>query len=207
MVFKLPPLPYAFDALEPYIDTMTMQIHHGKHHAGYVNKLNKSLERHPDLAEKPLEALFRNLEEVPEDIRTAVRNYGGGHINHSIFWLVMSPNGGGEPKGELLQAVEAEFGGFSAFKQAFSASASALFGSGWAWLGLRDGRLYLISTSNQDTPIMKGMTPILGIDVWEHAYYLKYQNRRAEYISNWWNVVNWEETARRFNQAQWSDQG
>jgi Fe-Mn family superoxide dismutase len=207
MVFELPLLPYAFDALEPYVDTMTMQIHHGKHHAGYINKLNKALERHPDLAEKPLEGFLADLEEIPADVRLAVRNYGGGHYNHTKFWSAMSPNGGGEPKGKLIVAIENEFGSFSVFKEAFSSAAASIFGSGWTWLGAKDGKLYVISTPNQDTPMTEGLTPILGIDMWEHAYYLKYQNRRAEYISNWWNVVNWEEINRRFDQTRQTDSG
>jgi Fe-Mn family superoxide dismutase len=202
MAFELPPLPYAFDALEPYIDTMTMQIHHSKHHNAYVTNLNAALEKHPDLSGKSLEELVRNPDSLPEDIRTAVRNNGGGHYNHSIFWKVMTPNGGGEPKGDLAKAISDTFGDFASFKNTFTQAATTRFGSGWAWLGLKGGNLTVISMPNQDAPLMEGLTPLLGIDVWEHAYYLKYQNRRPEYISNWWNVVDWEEVARRLEEAR-----
>jgi Fe-Mn family superoxide dismutase len=202
MSFELPALPYAFDALEPYIDARTMEIHHDKHHQGYVNKLNAALEKHPELQEKSLEELVRNPASLPEDVQTAIRNNGGGHYNHSIFWTVMSPNGGGEPTGALAQAIKDAFGDFTTFKDKFSQAAATRFGSGWAWLGLKDGKLTVISLPNQDAPLMEGLTPILGLDVWEHAYYLKYQNRRPEYISNWWNVVNWDEVARRYEEAR-----
>lgn len=202
MAFELPSLPYAFDALEPYIDAQTMEIHHNKHHNGYVSKLNAALEGHPDLAKKSLDELVSDPNSIPESIRTAVRNSGGGHYNHSIFWTVMSPNGGGEPKGALASAISNEFGDFSSFKEKFSSAAGSRFGSGWAWLGLKGGKLTVLSLPNQDAPLMEGLTPLLGIDVWEHAYYLKYQNRRAEYVSNWWNVVNWEEVARRYESAK-----
>lgn len=202
MAFELPSLPYSYDALEPYIDAQTMEIHYTKHHNGYVTKLNAALEKHSNLAGKSLEDLVGNLNSVPEDIRTAVRNNGGGHYNHSIFWTVMSPNGGGEPKGDLVRAISEAFGSFSSFKEKFSSAAATRFGSGWAWLGLKGGKLSVLSMPNQDVPLMEGLTPILGLDVWEHAYYLKYQNRRTEYISNWWNVVNWEEVARRFDEAK-----
>ena len=202
MSFELPALPYAFDALEPYIDARTMEIHHDKHHQGYVNKLNAALEKHPELQEKSLEELVRNPASLPEDVQTAIRNNGGGHYNHSIFWTVMSPNGGGEPTGALAQAIKDAFGDFATFKDKFSQAAATRFGSGWAWLGLKDGKLTVISLPNQDAPLMEGLTPILGLDVWEHAYYLKYQNRRPEYISNWWNVVNWDEVARRYEEAR-----
>ncbi|MEJ2263752.1 MAG: superoxide dismutase [Anaerolineales bacterium] len=202
MAFELPSLPYAYDALEPYIDAQTMEIHYTKHHNGYVTKLNAALEKHSNLAGKSLEDLVGNLNSVPEDIRTAVRNNGGGHYNHSIFWRVMSPNGGGEPKGDLAKVISEAFGSFSAFKEKFSNAAATRFGSGWAWLGFKGGKLTVLSMPNQDVPLMEGLTPILGLDVWEHAYYLKYQNRRAEYISNWWNVVNWEEVARRFDESK-----
>jgi Fe-Mn family superoxide dismutase len=202
MAFELPSLPYAFDALEPYIDTMTMQIHHGKHHAAYVNNLNAALEKHPELSSRSLEELASNVASIPEDIRMAVRNNGGGHFNHSIFWKLMSPNGGGEPKGDLGRAISDAFGSFATFKETFEKAAISRFGSGWAWLGLKDGKLAVISMPNQDVPMMERLTPVLGIDVWEHAYYLKYQNRRPEYVSNWWNVVNWEEVARRFDEAK-----
>ncbi len=199
MAFELPALPYPYDALEPYIDARTMEIHHTKHHGGYVKKLNAALEKYSYLQDVPLETLLRNLASVPEDIRTAVRNNGGGHANHSLFWTVMSPNGGGEPEGELARAIAETFGGFAQFKDLFSTTAATRFGSGWAWLVVDAfGHLKVYSTPNQDNPLMEGFTPILGLDVWEHAYYLKYQNRRAEYIANWWNVVNWEEVARRF---------
>lgn len=202
MAFELPPLPYAYDALEPYIDAQTMEIHYTKHHNGYVANLNAALEKHSNLAGKSLEDLVGNLNSVPEDIRTAVRNNGGGHYNHSIFWTVMSPNGGGEPQGDLARAISEAFGSFSSFKEKFSGAAATRFGSGWAWLGFKGGKLAVLSMPNQDVPLMEGLTPVLGLDVWEHAYYLKYQNRRAEYISNWWNVVNWEEVARRFDEAK-----
>ncbi len=203
MAFELPPLPYPYDALEPHIDARTMEIHHGKHHAGYVNNLNKALEAHPDLQSRSLEALLSNLEAVPEAIRTAVRNNGGGHYNHSLFWTIMSPNGGGEPSGALAEAIQAAFGSFSAFKEAFTQAALTRFGSGWAWLAVNgSGGLKVLSTPNQDSPLMEGLTPILGLDVWEHAYYLKYQNRRGDYVAAWWNVVNWPEVARRFETAR-----
>lgn len=199
MAFELPSLPYAFDALEPYIDATTMQIHHGKHHAAYVNNLNGALEKHPELAGKTLEQLVKDLNSLPEDIRTAVRNNGGGHFNHSIFWQLMSKNGGGEPKGDLSKDINSAFGSFSAFKETFEKAAMGRFGSGWAWLGFKGGKLTVLSMPNQDVPMMEGLDPLLGIDVWEHAYYLKYQNRRAEYVTNWWNVVNWDAVARHYD--------
>ena len=201
MTFELPSLAYAYDALEPSIDAMTMEIHHSKHHNAYVNNLNAALEKHPELASKSLEDLVTNINSVPEDIRTAVRNNGGGHFNHSLFWTVMSPNGGGEPSGDLATAIGDAFGNFTSFKETFSKAAATRFGSGWAWLGFKNGKLAVLSMPNQDVPMMEGLTPILGIDVWEHAYYLKYQNRRPEYVSNWWNVVNWEEVASRYANA------
>ncbi len=201
MTFELPSLAYAYDALEPSIDAMTMEIHHNKHHNAYVNNLNAALEKHPELAGKSLEELVTNINSVPEDIRTAVRNNGGGHFNHSLFWTVMSPNGGGEPSGDLAAAIGDAFGDFASFKETFSKAAATRFGSGWAWLGFKNGKLTVLSMPNQDVPMMEGLTPILGIDVWEHAYYLKYQNRRPEYVSNWWNVVNWEEVANRYANA------
>jgi Fe-Mn family superoxide dismutase len=201
MTFELPSLAYAYDALEPSIDAMTMEIHHNKHHNAYVNNLNSALEKHPELAGKSLEELVTNINSVPEDIRTAVRNNGGGHFNHSLFWTVMSPNGGGEPSGDLAAAIGDAFGDFASFKETFSKAAATRFGSGWAWLGFKNGKLTVLSMPNQDVPMMEGLTPILGIDVWEHAYYLKYQNRRPEYVSNWWNVVNWEEVANRYANA------
>ncbi len=199
MAFELPPLPYAKDALEPNIDAMTMEIHHDKHHAGYVNNLNKALEGHADLQGKSLEDLLGSIDSLPESIRTAVRNNGGGHANHSMFWQIMSPNGGGEPTGELAAAISSSFGSFDNFKQQFAAAGAGRFGSGWAWLLVAsDGSLSVTSTANQDSPLMEGKKPIMGVDVWEHAYYLKYQNRRAEYLTNWWNVVNWPEVAKRY---------
>jgi Fe-Mn family superoxide dismutase len=199
MAFELPPLPYAYDALEPFIDTMTMQVHHDKHHAAYVTNLNGALEKHPELAGKSLEELLANLNAVPEDIRTVVRNHGGGTWNHTMFWQIMAPKAGGEPKGALADSIKAAFGSFDAFKAEFEKAANGRFGSGWAWLVKRtDGGLAVLSTPNQDNPVSDGNTPVMGLDVWEHAYYLKYQNRRAEYVSNWWNVVNWDEVARRF---------
>jgi len=202
MAFELPKLPYAFEALEPYIDTTTMQIHHGKHHAAYVTNLNAAIEKHPELGGKSLEDLVGNLNSVPEDIRTAVRNNGGGHFNHTLFWQFMSPNGGGEPTGDLAKAISSAFGTFAAFKETFEKAGMTRFGSGWAWLGWQGGKLAVISMPNQDVPMMESLQPILGVDVWEHAYYLKYQNRRAEYLSNWWNVVNWEEAARRYDSVR-----
>jgi superoxide dismutase, Fe-Mn family len=198
MAHELPDLPYSFDALEPHIDARTMEIHHDKHHAGYVKKLNAALEGHPDLQALSLEELLGNLDRVPGDIRTAVRNNGGGHANHSLFWPIMSPNGGGSPSGDLASAIENAFGGFDDFKEKFSDAASGRFGSGWAWLVRNGGGLEVTSTPNQDSPLMDGKTPILGLDVWEHAYYLKYQNKRPDYIEAWWNVVNWPEVAKRF---------
>ncbi|MBO9369370.1 MAG: superoxide dismutase [Chloroflexi bacterium] len=196
--YELPPLPYAYDALEPYIDARTMEIHHTKHHQAYISNLNAAIEKHPELASKSLDELLRDLNAVPEDIRTVVRNHGGGTWNHSLFWVIMSPNGGGMPGGELAKAIETTFGSFEAFKAEFEKAANGRFGSGWAWLVLRNGSLAVVSTPNQDNPLSEGMIPLMGIDVWEHAYYLKYQNRRAEYVTNWWNVVNWPEVERRF---------
>ena len=204
MSYKLPDLPYSYDALEPHIDARTMEIHHGKHHATYVNNLNAAIEKYPKLADKPLEDILRDLNSVPEDIRTAVRNHGGGHFNHSLFWLVMGSRGGDKPKGDLAPAITKAFGSFEAFKEQFEKAANSRFGSGWAWLSVRekDGVLVVSSTPNQDTPLAEGFQPILGLDVWEHAYYLKYQNRRAEYVTNGWNAVNGEEVGRRFKEAK-----
>jgi Fe-Mn family superoxide dismutase len=204
MQFTLPPLPYPFDALEPYIDKMTMEIHHGKHHAAYVNNLNKALESAPELASKGLgELLASNCSVVPESIRTAVRNNGGGHINHSMFWQIMGPNAGGQPGNKLAEAIKSTFGGFDQFKEKFTAAALGRFGSGWAWLVKGpEGKLDIYSTANQDSPLMEGKSPVLGLDVWEHAYYLKYQNRRNEYVAAWWNVVNWKEVEKRFASGQ-----
>jgi len=199
MSFQLNPLPYAYDALEPFVDTLTMQIHHDKHHAAYVTNLNLALEKHPELAGKSLEAMLMELNAVPEDIRTAVRNHGGGTWNHNLFWQVMAPRAGGDPQGGLERAISTSFGTFANFKTEFEKIAMSRFGSGWAWLIKKGDGLAVVSTSNQDTPLSDGITAILGLDVWEHAYYLKYQNRRAEYVANWWNVVNWAEVARRFS--------
>lgn len=200
--FELPQLPYDFNALEPHIDEETMKIHHGKHHNAYVTKLNGALEGHESLAEKSLEDLLGNLDAVPEGIRTAVRNNGGGHANHTLFWQVLSPNGGGEPSGDLSDAIKKKFGSFESFKEEFASAAAGRFGSGWAWLVVKGGELEITSTPNQDTPVMEGITPILGLDVWEHAYYLKYQNKRPDYISAFWNVVNWDEVAKRYEAAK-----
>jgi Fe-Mn family superoxide dismutase len=200
-MYEVPPLPYAFDALEPHIDARTMEIHHDKHHAGYVSKVNAALEGHPQVAEQSVEDLLRNIEQVPESIRTAVRNNGGGHANHSLFWTVMSPNGGGQPDGPLAAAIQRDFGSFDEFQQLFTTTAASRFGSGWGWLVVQDGKLAVESTANQDSPLMAGKTPILGVDVWEHAYYLHYQNRRPDYLNAWWNVVNWAEVAARFGRT------
>lgn len=202
MAHELPPLPYDYAALEPHIDSQTMQTHHDKHHAAYVNNLNAALEKHPDLNSKSAEDLVRDLNSVPEDIRTAVRNNGGGHVNHTMFWQIMGPNGGGEPTGALADAINDSFGSFEDFKKQFNDAGTKRFGSGWVWLVRgSDGKLQITSTANQDNPISEGQFPILGNDVWEHAYYLKYQNRRPEYLQAWWNVVNWEEVSKRFEQA------
>lgn len=201
MAFTLPALPYAPSALEPHIDTKTMEIHHGKHHQAYINNANAKLEAHPALAAKSVEALISDLASVPEDIRTVIRNNAGGHANHSLFWTVIGPNAGGEPTGELAAAINAAFGNFAAFKEKFAAAATTRFGSGWAWLSFDKGKVVVESTANQDNPLMEGRTPLLGLDVWEHAYYLNYQNRRPDYIGAFWNVVNWAEVARRFAEA------
>lgn len=199
MAHELPPLPYAYNALEPYIDERTMQIHHDLHHGGYVKNLNAALEGHADLQQKSIEDLLKSLKSVPDAIRTAVRNNGGGHYNHTIFWNTMAPNAGGEPGGKLGEAIAKTFGSFDAFKEQFAKAAATRFGSGWAWLVKNaDGSLAVTSTPNQDNPISDGQFPLVGIDVWEHAYYLKYQNRRPEYVTNWWSVVNWNAVAKRF---------
>jgi superoxide dismutase, Fe-Mn family len=201
MAFELPPLPYDYNALEPYIDTQTMQLHHDKHHAAYVTNLNNALGNH-EFASLPVDNVLRRINEVPENIRTAVRNNGGGHSNHTMFWQIMKPNGGGEPTGALANAIQSTFGSFDAFKAAFNDAGVKRFGSGWAWLVLdRSGKLQVISTANQDSPLMDGLYPVMGNDVWEHAYYLKYQNRRPDYLNAWWNVVNWDEIARRYSQG------
>lgn len=202
MAYTLPKLPYAYDALEPHIDAMTMEIHYTKHHQTYVNNLNAALEGVGMSADQPVETLVGKLDAVPESARGAVRNNGGGHANHSLFWTVMSPQGGGQPKGSLAQAIDTELGGFDAFKDAFTKAALSRFGSGWAWLSVtREGKLVVESTANQDSPLMHGNTPVLGLDVWEHAYYLKYQNRRPEYIGAFYNVVAWDEVQRRYDAA------
>jgi len=201
MAHSVPPLPYDYNALEPHIDEQTMKLHHDKHHATYVNNLNTALEQESRLQNKSIEELLGDINSVPESIRTAVRNNGGGHANHTLFWEIMGPNGGGQPSGELAQAIDQAFGGFDAFKEQFTKAATTRFGSGWAWLVSNGGRLEITSTPNQDSPLMEGQTPLLGLDVWEHAYYLKYQNRRPEYINAWWNVVNWDAVSERFRQA------
>ena len=190
-------LDYAYDALEPHIDARTMEIHHTKHHQAYIDKLNGAI-KGTELEKKDVLDILRSLNIVPENIRGIVRNHGGGHANHSMFWKIMAPHGGGYPSGKLGDAINAAFGGFDKFKEAFAAAAVGQFGSGWAWLAVKDGNLVIVATPNQDNPISQGMNPILGIDVWEHAYYLKFQNKRAEYIASWWNVVNWKEVERRF---------
>ena len=203
MAYELPPLAYAFDALEPHIDARTMEIHHDKHHAGYVSKVNAALEGHPNLAGKPIEQLLRGIESVPDSARQAVINNGGGHANHTLFWQIMAPGKGGEPKGALLADINKTFGSFDKFQTAFANAAATRFGSGWAWLGLdQNGKLHVGSTANQDSPFMIGHTPVLGLDVWEHAYYLKYQNRRPEYITAWWNTVNWDKVAEFYDAAR-----
>lgn len=200
--FELPELPYAYDALEPTIDKETMNIHHTKHHNTYVTKLNDALEGHEDLQNKSVDELVTDLNSVPESIRTAVRNNGGGHANHSFFWKTLSPNGGGEPTGELADKINSKFGSLDKFKEEFAAAAAGRFGSGWAWLILNNGELEITSTPNQDSPLTEGKTPLLGLDVWEHAYYLKYQNKRPEYISAFWNVVNWDQVASNYEAAK-----
>ncbi len=203
MSHSLPALPYAHDALEPYIDKQTMEIHHGKHHAAYVAKLNGALEAHPDLQSKSIEDILKSLDSIPEGIRMAVRNNGGGHYNHSLFWNLMGPNAGGEPGGELADAISAKFGSFANFQDTFANAAANRFGSGWAWLILdKNGKVDVTSTPNQDNPISDGNQAVLGLDVWEHAYYLKYQNRRPEYIQNWWSVVNWSAVEQRYLQLK-----
>ncbi|MGH2626007.1 MAG: superoxide dismutase [Anaerolineales bacterium] len=201
MMHELPSLPYAFDALEPHIDARTMEIHHGKHHATYVNKLNEALQAHPELQDKSVEELLRVFDTVPEAIRTAVRNHGGGHANHSLFWQVMGPDAGGEPGGELAAAIDRELGGFPQLKEKLTNAAANQFGSGWGWLVVAGGKLEVLARPNQDSPLMEGKTPILGVDVWEHAYYLKYQNRRPDYLAAWWNVVRWPAVAERYRRA------
>ena len=203
MAYELPPLPYDYSALEPYIDTQTMQIHHDKHHQAYITNVNNALQGHDQLAAMSVDDLLRNIKQVPESIRTAVQNNAGGHSNHSMFWNIMTPNGGGEPTGNLASAIQQVFGSFDAFKTAFNDAGTKRFGSGWAWLVLdTNGKLQVISTANQDSLLMSGMYPVMGNDVWEHAYYLKYQNRRPEYLNAWWNVVNWDAIAHRYEQGR-----
>jgi Fe-Mn family superoxide dismutase len=202
MAYTLPDLPYPENALEPHIDAQTMNIHRTKHHQAYINNVNAALEKHPDLAKKPVEALLKELASIPEDIRTVVRNNGGGHANHSMFWTIMGPHAGGEPAGDLAEAIKKDFGSFATFREQFAKAATTRFGSGWAWLTVNKGKLAVESTANQDSPLSEGRTPIFGIDVWEHAYYLKYQNRRPDYITAYWNVVNWGEVGKRFAAAK-----
>lgn len=197
-MFSLPKLNYSYDALEPYIDAKTMEIHHTKHHQTYTDKLNAALEKHPDLQDKDIRELLTNLDNIPEDIKSAVRNNGGGYLNHWVFWEIMSPKGGGEPEGELAEKIKTDFGSFEEFKEKMTDAAISRFGSGWAWLVLDNGKLDVVSTPNQDNPISDGKEPLLGVDVWEHAYYLKYQNKRPEYLEAWWNVVNWAGVAEHF---------
>ncbi|MCP9496156.1 MAG: superoxide dismutase [Pyrinomonadaceae bacterium MAG19_C2-C3] len=203
MAHELPPLPYDYAALEPHIDKETMTIHHDKHHAAYVNNLNAALEKHPELADKSPEELIKDLDSVPQDIRAAVRNNGGGHVNHTMFWQIMKPNGGGEPSGAIADVIKTNFNTFANFKEKFNDAGTKRFGSGWVWLVRNpQGKFELTTTANQDNPLMENMYPILGNDVWEHAYYLKYNNRRAEYLSAWWNTVNWDEVNKRYAKAQ-----
>jgi superoxide dismutase, Fe-Mn family len=203
MAFTLPELPYPFAALEPHIDAQTMEIHHGKHHATYVAKLNAALEKHPGLAEKPVEELLKSFDTLPPEVRTAVRNHGGGHLNHSLFWKLMAPGAGGSPTGAVAVALDKAFGGFVGFKEQFSTAATNLFGSGWAWLVVDPSKkLSIVTTPNQDNPVSQGLTPVLGLDVWEHAYYLKHQNRRPDYIAAFWNVVNWKQVAALLEAAR-----
>ena len=200
MAYELPPLPYPFNALEPHIDAKTMEIHHDKHHQAYITNANNALKDHPDLAAKPVDELIANLSQVPESIRTVVRNNAGGHSNHSFFWKIMAPNAGGAPKGKLAEAITATFGSVDAFKEKFQAAGASRFGSGWAWLVVnKEGKLEITSTPNQDSPIMEGLKPVIGIDVWEHSYYLLYQNKRPDYLKAWWNVVNWDQAEKNFS--------
>ena len=202
MAYELPPLPYPKEALEPHIDAQTMEIHHGKHHNAYVTNLNKAIAGKGDLEKKPIEELISNMNAVPEDIRAAVRNNGGGHANHSMFWKIMGPGAGGKPSGKLAEDINATFGSFDAFKEKFEAGGAGRFGSGWVWLVVKNGKLEIMSTPNQDNPLMEGIKPVMGCDVWEHAYYLKYQNRRPDYLKAWWNVVNWNEVNKNYEAAK-----
>jgi len=201
MAYELPPLSYPFNALEPHIDAKTMEIHHDKHHQAYITNANNALKDHPDLAAKPVDELIANLSQVPESIRTVVRNNAGGHSNHSFFWKIIGPNAGGAPKGKLADAINSTFGSFDAFKEKLQASGAGRFGSGWAWLVVNKGKLEITSTPNQDSPIMEGQKPVIGVDVWEHSYYLLYQNRRPDYLKAWWNVVNWDQAEKNFTAA------
>lgn len=201
-MFTLPELPYAYDALEPFIDAKTMEIHHTKHHATYIEKLNAALDGHDEIASQDIEDVLADLEAVPEEIRTAVRNHGGGHANHSLFWTIMAPDAGGTPEGTIEKAINKTFNSFKEFQEKLTAAATGRFGSGWAWLVLANGKLVVADTANQDSPLSQGMTPILGLDVWEHAYYLKYGPKRADYIAAFWNIVNWSEVERRFEEAK-----
>jgi len=202
MAYELPPLPYPKDALEPHIDAQTMEIHHGKHHNAYVTNLNKAIAGKGDLEKKSIEQLISNMNAVPEDIRAAVRNNGGGHANHSMFWKIMGPGAGGKPSGKLAEDINATFGSLDAFKEKFEAGGVGRFGSGWVWLVVKNSKLEIMSTANQDNPLMEGIKPVMGCDVWEHAYYLKYQNRRPDYLKAWWNVVNWNEVAKNYEAAK-----
>jgi Fe-Mn family superoxide dismutase len=202
LAYEVPPLPYDYTALEPHIDEQTMHLHHDKHHQAYVTNLNGAIEKHPELGKHTPEDLLRNINSIPEDIRTVVRNNGGGHVNHSMFWTIMKPNGGGNPTGKIGDQITKDFGDFETFKKQFNEAATKQFGSGWGWLLWDGGKLSIATTPNQDSPLMQGKYPILGNDVWEHAYYLKYQNRRPEYLAAWWNTVNWDEVNKRFEQAQ-----
>lgn len=201
MAHEVPPLPYDYAALEPHIDAATMHFHHDKHHQAYVTNLNGAIEKHPELASRSAEDLLRNLDSVPEDVRTVVRNNGGGHVNHTMFWKIMKPNGGGEPTGKIAEQIKRDFGSFEDFKKQFNETTAKQFGSGWGWLVNDSGKLKILTTANQDNPLMQGHFPILGNDVWEHAYYLKYQNKRPDYLAAWWNTVNWEEVNKRFELA------
>jgi superoxide dismutase, Fe-Mn family len=202
MAYELPALPYDHAALEPHIDAETMKLHHGKHHQTYVNNLNGAIEKHPELGKKTVDELVADLNAIPEDIRGVVRNNGGGHSNHSMFWTIMTPGGGGEPTGAIAEQITKDFGSFEAFKKTFNETTAKQFGSGWGWLVYKDGKLTIVTTPNQDTPLSQGLYPILGNDVWEHAYYLKYQNRRPDYLAAWWSVVNWAEVNKRFEKAK-----
>ena len=202
MAYELPPLPYDYAALEPTIDEATMKLHHDKHHQTYVTNLNGAIEKHPELGSKSPEDLIKNLASIPEDIRKVVQNNGGGHVNHTMFWQIMKPHGGGTPTGELAAQITKDFGDFEAFKKLFNETTAKQFGSGWGWLVFKDGKLSVITTANQDSPLSQGLNPILGNDIWEHAYYLKYQNKRPDYLAAWWNVVNWDEIAKRFTTAK-----